>query len=68
LLDALDRKLGTPDPRRDPGPLSVHGPLQRRLRVLLWKHGIAAYNDPRLNSFELLERLEPLIPMERQRN
>jgi hypothetical protein len=61
LLDALDRKLGTPDPRRNPGPLRDHGPLPRRLRVLLWKQGVAAYNDPRLNVFELLERLGPLV-------
>jgi hypothetical protein len=62
LLDLLDQRLGTPDPSRDPGPLKDHGPLPRRLRVLLWKHGIASYNDERLNPFELLERVEPLIP------
>lgn len=62
LLDAFDQRLGTPEPGRDPGPLRNHGPLQRRLRVLLWKHGVAAYNDPRLNPFELIERLQPLLP------
>jgi hypothetical protein len=61
LLDVLDQRLGTPDPGRDPGPLKDHGPLHRRLRVLLWKHGVASYNDERLNPFELLERIEPLL-------
>lgn len=56
-LAALDKQLGTPDPRRDPGTLRRYGPLQRQLRVLLWKHGIAEYSDRRLNSMELLERL-----------
>src|SRR5262249_4261561 len=28
-LDALDKQLGTPDPRCDPGPLRNYGPLQR---------------------------------------
>jgi hypothetical protein len=62
LLDVLDQRLGTPDAGREPGPLKNHGPLERRLRVLLWKHGVASYNDERLNPFELLERIEPLIP------
>jgi hypothetical protein len=61
LLSALDERLGTPDSRRDPGPLRELGPLERQLRALLWKHGIASYNDPRLNPFELLERLDSVI-------
>jgi hypothetical protein len=62
LLDALDQHLGTPDVNRSPGSLRDHGPLPRRMRVLLWKHGVATYNDPGLNPFELLERLQALVP------
>jgi hypothetical protein len=61
LLDALDQRLGTPDPKRDPGPLSKLGPLQRQLRALLWKHRVAAYDDPGLNPFELVERLQQVV-------
>jgi hypothetical protein len=57
-LAVLDRRLGTPDARRDAGPLRNFGPIQRQLRVLLWKHAIADYSDRRLNMMELLERLE----------
>jgi hypothetical protein len=61
LLDGIDRHLGTPNAGRDPGFLCGLGPPERQLRALLWKHGVAAYNDPRLNSFELLERLERVL-------
>jgi hypothetical protein len=57
-LAALDQKLGTPDAQRDPGPLRKFGPLQRQLRVLLWKHGNADYNARGLNTLELVERLQ----------
>jgi GTPase-associated protein 1, N-terminal domain type 2 len=57
LLDALDKKLDTPNKSRDPGKLSDQGPAPRRLRVLLWKHGVAEYNDPKYNAKELVERL-----------
>jgi len=57
-LAALDKHLGTPDPARDPGSLRNFGPLQRQLRALLWKHAVADYNDRRLNTMELLERLQ----------
>jgi len=57
-LAALDHRLGMPDPTRDPGPLRAFGPVQRQLRALLWKHGVADYNDRRLNVLELLERLQ----------
>lgn len=63
-LAALDRNLGTPDPRRDPGPLREYGPLQRQLRALLWKHGVPDYNDRRLNVMELLERLQQRLEEE----
>jgi hypothetical protein len=57
LLDALDKKLGTPDAHRDVGKLSGQGPAPRQLRVLLWKHNVAEYNDPKYNASELVERL-----------
>jgi hypothetical protein len=31
------------------------------LRVLLWKHHIAAYGDARLNPAELVERLQQAV-------
>jgi hypothetical protein len=57
LLSAIDTKLGTPNPRRDPGPLRDFGPPRRQLQALLWKHRVAGYDDPRLNPAELVERL-----------
>jgi hypothetical protein len=54
---ALDARLGTPDRARDPGPLRELGPIQRQIRALLWKHGAADYQDRRLNTAELVERL-----------
>jgi hypothetical protein len=57
-LAALDARLKTPDPDRDPGPLAALGPIQRQLRTLLWKHHVKDYNDRRLNTVELVERLQ----------
>jgi hypothetical protein len=54
----LDEKLGRNPPKRDPGKLADLGPAQRRLRALLWKHGVKEYADMRLNVEELVERLE----------
>jgi hypothetical protein len=65
LLDAIDQRLGTPDPKRDPGKLSEQGPVQRRLRVLLWKHGLPEYRDPALNPVELVERLQQKVGKDR---
>jgi hypothetical protein len=61
LVEAIDRHLGTPDRQRDPGPLTKQGPVQRQVRVLLWKHHIAAYGDARLNPAELVERLQQRV-------
>jgi hypothetical protein len=58
LLADIDAHLGTPDPKRDPGPLQQYGPVQRQLRALLWKHQVAEYADLRLNTAELVERLQ----------
>lgn len=57
ILASIDAKLGTPDSKRDPGPHLTQGPIQRRLRALLWKHAAPDYADTRLSSGELLERL-----------
>jgi hypothetical protein len=65
-LAALDKSLGSSKSRPDPGPLSDYGPLQRQLRVLLWKHGVASYNARGLNTVELLERLEERLDQERK--
>jgi hypothetical protein len=56
-LAALDARLKTPDPDRDPGSLQELGALQRQLRALLWKHHVRDYNDLRLNTVELIDRL-----------
>ena len=61
LVEAIDRRLGTPGPQRDPGPLAAQGPPQRQLRVLQWKHGLAEYRDPGLNPVELVERLQQRV-------
>ncbi|HTU19045.1 MAG TPA: hypothetical protein VMG10_13375 [Gemmataceae bacterium] len=65
-LAALDKGLGSAKSRRDPGPLRNYGPIQRQLRVLLWKQGAAAYNARGLNTVELLERLEEQLDQERK--
>jgi hypothetical protein len=65
-LALLDRHLGTPDPKRDPGPLRALGPLQRQLRALLWKHAVADYNTRGLNTVELLEKLDQRLKEERK--
>lgn len=61
LLQAVDNRLGSPDPRRDPGPLKDQGNAERQLRVLLWKHHVAEFADPKLNPVELVERLRAKV-------
>jgi hypothetical protein len=56
-LRRLDERLGTPSEHRDPGPLEKLGPIQRQLRALLWKQGVSQYDDRRLNTVELVDRL-----------
>jgi hypothetical protein len=65
LLDAIDQRLGTPDPKRNPGKLAEQGPVQRRLRVLLWKNGLPEYREPALNPVELVERLQQKVGKDR---
>ena len=65
-LAALDKGLNSSKSRLDPGPLRNYGPLQRQLRVLLWKQGVADYNARGLNTVELLERLEEHLDKERK--
>jgi hypothetical protein len=65
LLEEIDKRLGTPDPKRSPGALRQYEPVQRELRVLLWKHGLEEYSDLKLNSAELAERLrDKVVPGE----
>jgi hypothetical protein len=66
-LTALDKRWSTTETYHDPRSLSSFGPLQRQLRVLLWKQGVAAYNAPGLNCIELLERLEVQLDRERKK-
>ncbi len=56
-LAALDARLPAVPPARDPGPLGRFGPLQRQIRALLWKHSVADYEAPGLNTAELLDKL-----------
>jgi hypothetical protein len=65
-LAALDQRLDAPQSRQGAEPLRNYGPLQRQLRVLLWKHGISAYNARGLNTVELLERLEVQLNQQRK--
>lgn len=65
-LETLDREIGTPETRQAAKPLRDYGPLQRQLRVLLWKHRVPAYSAPGLNTVELLERLEERLDQERK--
>ncbi len=54
----IDLKKGTTKSTRDPGKLSDLGPPQRQLRAVLWKNGVEKYDEKRLNTGELLDRLE----------
>lgn len=65
-LAALDQQLRPQQSRQGAGPLRNYGPLQRQLRVLLWKHGIGDYNARGLNTLELLERLEAQLDQQRK--
>jgi hypothetical protein len=60
-LESLDKRLGTPDPLRNPGSLRELGPLQRQVRALLWKHAVADYDAPGANTVELMEKLETKV-------
>jgi hypothetical protein len=68
LVEQIDHNLGTPDANRSPGPLEQYGPeVQRELRVLLWKHGVEGHDDVKLNTSELVERLQAKVaPREKQ--
>ncbi|MGE3803244.1 MAG: hypothetical protein AB7K24_01080 [Gemmataceae bacterium] len=57
LMLAIDEKLGSPLAGRQPATDVREGPPLRRLRVLLWKNGVADYNNGALKSGDLVERL-----------
>lgn len=61
LLASIDRRLDTAKPQPDVAAQMSEGPVQRRLRVLLWKQGVPDYADPRLSPAELVERLQRKI-------
>ena len=63
-LADLDAKL--PATQRTVGPLRDQGKVKRQLRVLLWKHGVADYNNRELNPSELVEKLEAHLVKERR--
>jgi hypothetical protein len=66
LLDAIDAKLGTPNPNRDPQADVSEGPILRRLRALMWKHEVPDYRNRKLRSGELVERLRATLIQEKR--
>ena len=46
------------------GRLRDQGSLQRALRVLLWKQGVRNYNNPRLNTSELIQELKKKLVLD----
>lgn len=65
-LAALDKRLATAETRPGDELLRNYGPVQRQLRVLLWKHRVGAYNARGLNTVELLERLGERLDQEKK--
>lgn len=61
MLTQIERRLGPQPTGRDPGEDLARGPVQRRLRALLWRQGVAEYRDPNLNPVELVERLQQKV-------
>ncbi|MFN4258055.1 MAG: hypothetical protein ACK4RK_02080 [Gemmataceae bacterium] len=59
-LSAIDQKLNSAAPRPLPPP-PPDEPVERRLRALLWKYAVAAYDDPKLNVVELVERWQEQV-------
>ena len=60
-IEKIDQSLGAGEPGRDPGRLRDLGPVQRQLRALLWKHGVADYDDPGLRPAEMVEKLQQKV-------
>ncbi len=60
-IEKIDQSLGGGEPGRDPGRLRTLGPVQRQLRALLWKHGVADYDDPGLRPAEMVEKLQQKV-------
>jgi hypothetical protein len=61
LLQGLDQRLGTPDPKRLDKPLWQLGPVKRQLRGLLYKHRVAGYDQRTLSPTELVDRLRQKV-------
>ncbi len=60
----LDQKMGDRKPARNPGRELKRGPVRRRLQALLWKHGVADYNQPGLNVDEMVDLLRGALVQE----
>ncbi len=60
-IEKIDQSLGAGEPGRDPGRLRDLGPVQRQLRALLWKHGVADYDAPGLRPAEMVEKLQQKV-------
>ncbi|HVS37993.1 MAG TPA: hypothetical protein VMS17_20705 [Gemmataceae bacterium] len=57
-IEKIDAALGPGEAGRDPGRLHDLGPVQRQLRALLWKHGVADYDAPGLEPAQVVVRLQ----------
>jgi hypothetical protein len=66
LLNDIDIRLGTPNPKRKGRALWRLGPVERQLRGLLYKHEVEGYKDLRLSPAELVERLEEKLSRDRR--
>jgi hypothetical protein len=61
LLTAVADRLAASVPSRHPSADLTSGPVERRLRALLWRQGVAGYQNPKLSPVELIGRLRQQI-------
>jgi hypothetical protein len=62
MLETIAENLGPGLEGRFARDEFARGPIQRSLRVLLWKYGDKDYADPKLNSLEMVDRLRRYAP------
>ena len=62
LILTLDQWLSNKRKMTNSFDLSTLNPIQKRMQGLLWKYDVERYNDPRLTTVEMLERLIEKVP------